>query len=1127
VSELAWALEEYLELVARGEAPSVESWLARYPDIADELEPALAAVAFLHGTEEPQFGQTLGDFQLVREIARGGMGVVYEATQQTLDRKVALKVLPFAAVLDSRQLQRFRIESQAAAHLHHNNIVPVFAVGQERGVHYYAMQYVEGRSLAELTVELRAGVPDGSSSVPLHALTPGGSHTDRGFVRNIARLGADVAAALQYAHGEGVVHRDIKPGNLLVDAQTKVWITDFGLARGQTDQSLTATGDLIGTLRYMSPEQTRGQPADARSDVYSLGATLYEVLALRPAFSGDDAQRVLVDIGTRDPSPLRALNGAVPEELETVIAKAMAKEPTERYPSAGALEDDLLRFLENRPIVARRPTALDRMGKWALRHRRALPFAAAGLLITLATFVVAVVVISDQRDVAEDALQGEKDQRTRAERNFERAMAAVDHLLVTVDEEFFRDVPHLARVRRAVLERALAFQLEFLEDATDEPEVRLESARAHVRVARIKQLMGEAGAAPHFQSALDLLGSLPSDADRDRELAQVFYWRAIRRAHAAKLVEAERDFLACRTTLRKLEPLHAVDQRTAADALARLGEVQRRQGKPDEAIASLNESVAEWQAIRKKNPDHPAAHFGELHARQTRANIRYQNGAEMEGWQSFERLLDGFEELARDHPQVPRYRHAFAQHLARVANARRAHDDLPKAVAAQERAVAAYENLIDDFPAVPAYAIDSMEALSRLGFMRERNLDKEGAGRAYGDATARGEDLLIKYPEVPDVLARVGGNMGRYASFLTWSARHEEAAQVHRRAIAIYEDLVKLRPDVPRYCGQLNWKRAVFATVSPPLGWEECDALYKAATKGCEEFLERHPSTLVKYQLSRIVRVHAQKMSAKTDRDAEAAELFRRSAEILEELLKTPEPAHYWRRDLGATRNRIGINHLSSRNHEAALEEFQRALVVMKEVDRNRPGDRETLGNIGAITGNVGLALEGLGRDSEAMPLFEEQLAWRKKALERVPEHPDSISEVVKARLYVANRLHKEDPGRAESLYRDAIAACDTLIKKKPKAPGYNHWRGIALADLALLRYETHGDAKGALDLLDKAEECQRAAIAINRRPKKFHDRLREHLEQRMKILEALGDVEAVSQVQASIEELKEPASDG
>ncbi|MHC4411116.1 MAG: protein kinase domain-containing protein, partial [Planctomycetota bacterium] len=157
MSDLAWALEEYLELAGRGEAPGVEEWVARHPDIADELASALSALEFLHRSDEPQFGKTLGDFQLVREIARGGMGVVYEATQSTLDRRVALKVLPFAAVLDSRQLQRFRSESQAAAHLHHANIVPVFAVGQEHGVHYYAMQYVDGRSLAELTSELQQG----------------------------------------------------------------------------------------------------------------------------------------------------------------------------------------------------------------------------------------------------------------------------------------------------------------------------------------------------------------------------------------------------------------------------------------------------------------------------------------------------------------------------------------------------------------------------------------------------------------------------------------------------------------------------------------------------------------------------------------------------------------------------------------------------------------------------------------------------------------------------------------------------------------------------------------------------------------------------------------------------------
>ena len=259
----------------------------------------------------------LGDYDIVREIGRGGMGIVYEARQLSLNRQVALKVLPFAAMLDEKQIARFRNEAQAAAQLHHPNIVPVYAVGQERGVHYFAMQYVPGQSLETAMHELRQEPRrtrqrrpsrpdgrrcDGKSPAPTFqrrhgrrvrrrdtatfaAFSTKASTRSRGYCRSVARLMIQAAEALQHAHEYGVIHRDVKPSNLLLDRDGKLWVTDFGLARMQTDSGVTITGDVVGTLRYMSPEQAAGATAlvDARADVYSLGATLYELLTLRPA----------------------------------------------------------------------------------------------------------------------------------------------------------------------------------------------------------------------------------------------------------------------------------------------------------------------------------------------------------------------------------------------------------------------------------------------------------------------------------------------------------------------------------------------------------------------------------------------------------------------------------------------------------------------------------------------------------------------------------------------------------------------------------------------------------------------------------------------------------------------------
>jgi serine/threonine protein kinase/Tfp pilus assembly protein PilF len=419
-------MHEYLAALEAGQQPDRAEFLNRHADIAEALADCLEGLEFVHGLgpelrpagehdlalepapTDPQPEVPLGDYRIVREIGRGGMGVVYEAEQLSLGRRVALKVLPFAAALDPRQLRRFRNEAQAAAHLHHTNIVPVFGVGVERGVHFYAMQFIEGQTLAAVIGELThrnrrhkdagaaafsvASAPQAEVAATANAQTPHAtisteaSIESAAFFRMVATLGVQAAQALEYAHQMGVVHRDIKPANLLVDARGNLWITDFGLAQVQRDTPLTLTGDVIGTLRYMSPEQALGQRdvVDQRSDIYSLGVTLYELLTLKPAFAGVDRQELLRQIAFEEAPALRRRNRAIPRELETIVCKAMARRPAERYDTAQELADDLSRFLKDEPIRARRPTLLQRARKWARRHRPVVWSVAVVLLLALA-----------------------------------------------------------------------------------------------------------------------------------------------------------------------------------------------------------------------------------------------------------------------------------------------------------------------------------------------------------------------------------------------------------------------------------------------------------------------------------------------------------------------------------------------------------------------------------------------------------------------------------------------------------------------------------------------------------------------------------------------------------------------
>ena len=471
VSEVA---ERFTAEVAQGLSQSIDAYAEAHPGLAGIIRQVFPALALLDcsqgaiqpsGTKDGGVTGQLGDFRILQEIGRGGMGVVYEAEQISIGRRVALKVLPFAAMLDRAQLNRFKNEARAAGTLDHPNIVAVHSVGTERGVHYYAMQLVEGQSLAEVIAERKGdgeqrigdggrGTGDGEdATVEFHAHTPNSARrlsavadnpnsalknspctpspvpcppTDfppvaalstvpesntQEYFRTVAQLGIQAAEALDHAHQNGIVHRDVKPGNLLVESShlaprdelrtrvsgkteshhaerdpstPKLYVTDFGLARIEADAGMTMTGDLLGTMRYMSPEQALAKRVviDHRTDVYSLGATLYELLALQPAYHGHDRQELLKQIAFEDPQRLRQLNARIPVDLETIVAKAMEKNPTDRYATAQELSDDLGRFLSNEPIHAKPPTTGKRLAKWASRNRpqvigMVLAFAAA------------------------------------------------------------------------------------------------------------------------------------------------------------------------------------------------------------------------------------------------------------------------------------------------------------------------------------------------------------------------------------------------------------------------------------------------------------------------------------------------------------------------------------------------------------------------------------------------------------------------------------------------------------------------------------------------------------------------------------------------------------------------------
>jgi serine/threonine protein kinase len=420
-----------------GEALADEQVLAEFPDLAELLMGQLAKLRQIeaaglradarpipdtgsawHSVTPPDTrassltGSVIGDFKIVREIGRGGMGVVYEAVQVSLGRKVALKILSTGLGLTPQAVQRFQREAESAARLHHTNIVPIYATGAESGVHFYAMELIEGPSLDHVIREMRGAetdepptetpVPaDGSALTAAYAPRPRDTHSGSAvwtssslssgsqYFDTVARLVAEVADALEYAHRHGVVHRDIKPANLLVASEGRLSLNDFGLARVLEQPSMTTTGEILGTPAYMSPEQVAAgrTPLDHRTDIYSLGATLYELLTLRRPFVGERRDQVLSQILHKEPRTPRGISKKVPIDLETICLKAMEKDPDRRYQSAGAMAEDLRRYVNRFTISARRIGPVGKATKWVHRHPGvAAGLACAGLAIALAGF---------------------------------------------------------------------------------------------------------------------------------------------------------------------------------------------------------------------------------------------------------------------------------------------------------------------------------------------------------------------------------------------------------------------------------------------------------------------------------------------------------------------------------------------------------------------------------------------------------------------------------------------------------------------------------------------------------------------------------------------------------------------
>jgi serine/threonine protein kinase/Flp pilus assembly protein TadD len=834
------AVQEYLAELDAGRRPDRQTFVADHAEIAAVLEECLDGLEFLRQaaprlqsaddsppTTVPSLASelegTLGDFRILHEAGRGGMGVVYEAVQISLSRRVALKVLPFAAAMDPKQLQRFKNEAQAAAHLQHQNIVPVYGVGCERGVHFYAMQYIDGQTLAAVIRELRqwAGLepalptpsPEAASALaselasgrwapvkparvaggrsggggeptgpyhptpplpagsatpspqgltpPATALSPRGCTQSLGFFRTVARLGVQTAEALEHAHQQGVIHRDIKPANLLLDATGRLWITDFGLAKLGSEAGLTLSGDLVGTLRYMSPEQalTKRVTVDARTDVYSLGVTLYELLALEPAYNGRNREEVLRQITFEEPRPLRRLNKAVPAELELILLKAMAKSPEERYVTAHELAEDLRRYLEDKPIQAKRPSLRQRTAKWARRHKTVVR--AAGVVLVLAMVALAVSTLLIWRQAQETMIA-----KLNAEASLDVAYELLENIWMTLAERRLPQQQSPTPEDRQLLEKVLPHFEQLARQQGTEPRVRQRTASAYVRLAGIQAQLGQdAEAKAKYHQALahfeELATAYPENPSYRHKLARCLLDMADTAVH----------------------PRYFKTVQENEEAVRRAMVLQEGLVKESPANSDFRRDLAASYAL---------------------VGVRFRQRKQLEEAEKLLRpALDIRDQLAAEHPMDPNYRQDLGDSLGRMGCLLRDTGRLEAAEKLFRRGLEVRQKIVDEYPSVHIHRYQLGHAFRELASILQLTGRLQEAEEDLRQCNAVWRKVMEQFPGVPIVRTTYSQSQNDLAYVLQQMRRFEEGEQAYAQAQVIFKGLNAAFPAVAR--NSLGW----------------------------------------------------------------------------------------------------------------------------------------------------------------------------------------------------------------------------------------------------------------------------------------------------------------------------------
>lgn len=905
-----------------------------------------------HAWEPPEI-RALGHFELTEKLGAGAFGTVWMAHDTQLDRTVAIK-LPRKGQLTAREAEMFLREARAAAQLRHPGIVPVHEVGREDGDVYIVSDYVEGLTLADWMVGQQPSVDQA------------------------AELTIRMARALDHAHLAGVVHRDFKSTNVMVDRDGQPHVMDFGLAKREAgDLTVTMDGQILGTPSYMSPEQARGEAhrADRRSDIYSLGVVFYELLTGHRPFRGN-ARMLLQQVIEDDPPNPRKLNSNVPRDLETMCLRCLRKDPAKRYQTAAELADDLERWQRKEPIHARPVGPFERVVRWCQRRP-----AVAGLIALAVTLTVAGFGgISWQlrrtqiaRTQANDNLQEAQRQQRQAENNLRQAIRAVEQMLTRVGSEKLSNVPLMEGVRRELLEDALTFYLDFLEERKDDPLLRAETAAAHLRVGEINRLLGQNARAE--QAFLEssrlfrrLIEDFPDEPKYRADLGLCAFERGILLSNLGRSSESEESFKLARDLYERLHaefPENTDYQAKLSRSCNAVG-IMWRFKRPADAELQVRRGIALRVDLQNKGDHTPTNthRLAQMHIALGGLLITLQGREAGEPeYAKAERLM---RELMQREPHLPAYRKTLINAHTGLGRANRQRDP-EQAEVHYRTALRLQSELSDAFPQVVQHRADLGSNYYNLALLLKSLKRNDEAAQAYRTSAEIREKLTVEFPESREykrALARTYGNYSRLPSLST-----EEAMEVATRAVQTAKALFEAYPDDALSAQGLAQAHTrlgrIIARSDPVRGEQE----YAHAIRLHEQLIEKaadNPEP--RYQLVRTRHSVAWGLAGSTE-PARAVRHYETAIAELESLLAEHRDRSSFREELAELcHNYAWLKATASDPDLADPAHAQRLVQKSLEVDPDNGTYQTTLGTAKYFAGDWQGAVDALERSLELEP---------------------------------------------------------------------------------------------------------------------------------------------------------------